>query len=267
MDTPYEILIILVAGFLCGFFNTVASSGSVVTLPLLLFLGLPPAIASGTNRLPVVLGSFMASITFIRAGVIKFWLAVKIVLPSLFGGIFGTLLVNYISPDHLQGIIVCAVVLALILLCTRIKSALEKTFDEPPRYRYRDVFYLFLVGTWMGLIVLDGATYMLMLLVLSMRFDLRVANGYKNIVMLVVSSISLIILAVNGQVDWKIGSVLAAGSVVGGYVGARFALHELAKKWTFRLLVAIIFLELIHILIMYFTGTMMSRATIAMPPM
>jgi uncharacterized membrane protein YfcA len=267
METPFEIVIILVAGFLCGFFNTVASSGSAVTLPLLIFLGLPPAIASGTNRLPVVLGSFIASITFIRAGVINFWLAIKIVLPSLLGGIFGTLLVGYISSDHLQTLIVGAVILALILLFTSVKEALEKTFDEPPRYRYRDVFYLFLVGTWMGLIVLDGATYMLMLLVLSMRFHLPVANGYKNIIMLVVSSISLVILAFNNQIDWKIGGVLAAGSALGGYIGARFAMHELAKKWTFRLLVAIIFLELAHILIMYSTGTMMSTATIPMPSM
>lgn len=265
MHTPFEILAILVAGFLCGFFNTVASSGSAVTLPLLIFFGLPPAIASGTNRLPVVLGSFMASITFIRAGVINFWLAFKIVLPSLLGGIVGTVLVNYISEDHLQGLIVAAVIMALVLLFTSIKKSLQKVFDEPPQYRYRDVFYLFLIGVWMGLIVLDGATYLLMLLVLSMRFHLPVANGYKNIVMFVVSTISLIILAVEGQIDWNIGVFLAAGSVLGGYAGAKFAMHELAKKWTFRLLVAIIFMELAHILIMYSTGTMMSKAALPMP--
>jgi uncharacterized membrane protein YfcA len=265
MHSPFEILTILVAGFLCGFFNTVASSGSAVTLPLLIFFGLPPAIASGTNRLPVVLGSFMASVTFIRAGVINFWLAFKIVLPSLLGGIVGTVLVNYISEDHLQGLIVAAVIMALVLLFTSIKKSLQKVFDEPPQYRYRDVFYLFLIGVWMGLIVLDGATYLLMLLVLSMRFHLPVANGYKNIVMFVVSTISLIILAVEGQIDWNIGVFLAAGSVLGGYAGAKFAMHELAKKWTFRLLVAIIFMELAHILIMYSTGTMMSKAALPMP--
>jgi uncharacterized membrane protein YfcA len=265
MHTPLEILAILVAGFLCGFFNTVASSGSAVTLPLLIFFGLPPAIASGTIRLPVVLGSFMASITFIRAGVINFWMAFKIVLPSLLGGIVGTFLVNYISEDHLQGLIVAAVIMALVLLFTSIKKSLQKVFDEPPQYRYRDVIYLFLIGVWMGLIVLDGATYLLMLLVLSMRFHLPVANGYKNIVMFVVSTISLIILAAEGQIDWNIGVFLAAGSVLGGYTGAKFAMHELAKKWTFRLLAAIIFMELAHILIMYSTGTMMSKAELPMP--
>jgi uncharacterized membrane protein YfcA len=56
-----ELIIIEGAEFLCGFFNTVASSGSAVTLPLLVFLGLPPAMANGTNRLPVVIGSVMAS--------------------------------------------------------------------------------------------------------------------------------------------------------------------------------------------------------------
>lgn len=260
-----EFIIIVGAGFLCGFFNTVASSGSAVTLPLLVFLGLPPAMANGTNRLPVVIGSVMASITFIRAGLIDRGLAFKIVAPSLIGGVVGALLVDYITPKHLQVLIVGAVVMALILLFTSIKQALQKTFEEPHRYRYRDVFYLLLIGIWMGLIVLDSATYLLMLLVLSMRLQLPVANGYKNIVIAVVSTISLVILAIDRSIDWKTGSILAGGSLIGGYVGAKFAMHPLAKKWTYRLLVVIIILELGHILVRYATGTLIFTAAMNMP--
>lgn len=126
--------------------------------------------------------------------------------------------------------------------------------DQPHRYRYRDAFYLFLIGIWMGLIVLDSATYLLMLLILSMRFQFSVANGYKNIVMAIVSTISLVILAIDRSIVWKTGFILAGGSLIGGYVGAKFAMHPLAKKWTYRLLVAVIILELGHILVRYAPG-------------
>ena len=147
---------------------------------------------------------------------------------------------------------------ALVLLFTRIKSALESTLNEPERYRFRDGLYLFLVGVWMGLIVLDGATYLLMVLILSMRMQLQVANAYKNLILAVVSGMSLVVFVVDGNVDWRLGALLAFGSLIGGYVGARFAMHELAKKWTFRFLVGIIILELIHMAVMYVTRVMIN---------
>jgi len=56
MPSLIETIAVLIAGILSGFINTLASSGSAVTLPLLIFLGLPPAIANGTNRIPIMAG-------------------------------------------------------------------------------------------------------------------------------------------------------------------------------------------------------------------
>ena len=254
---PIE-LICVIAGFLCGFFNTVAASGSAVTLPLLVFLGVPPAVANGTNRLPVVLAALVATYAFIRAGKIRWATAVKLSIPPMAGSVVGAEIADHIDPAKLHGVIATAVVFALILLFTRIKSVLASSFNEPERYRLPDAFYLFLVGVWMGLIVLDGATYLLMVLILSMRMQLQVANAYKNLIIAVVSGISLVVFAIDGNVDWRLGGFLAIGSLIGGYVGARFAMHELAKKWTFRFLVGIIVLELIHMAVMYFTGDMIN---------
>jgi uncharacterized membrane protein YfcA len=69
---------------------------------------------------------------------------------------------------------------------------------------------------------------------------------------------SLVVFAIDGNVDWRLGALLALGSLIGGYVGARFAMHELAKKWTYRFLVGIIVLELIHMAVMYVTGDMIN---------
>ncbi|NDH56583.1 MAG: sulfite exporter TauE/SafE family protein, partial [Burkholderiaceae bacterium] len=73
---PIELVIAAFGGFLCGFLNTVASSGSAVTLPLLVFMGLSPIVANATNRVPVVVAAFIATISFLRAKVIDWKIAI-----------------------------------------------------------------------------------------------------------------------------------------------------------------------------------------------
>ena len=63
---PIEFIFAIVGGLLCGFLNTVASSGSAVTLPLLMFMGLTPLIANATNRVPVLIVALIASIAFLE---------------------------------------------------------------------------------------------------------------------------------------------------------------------------------------------------------
>lgn len=65
-----EIAVAIFAGLLCGFLNTVASSGSAVSLPLFMLLGMAPALGNGTNRVPVLIAAIVASVTFIRANII-----------------------------------------------------------------------------------------------------------------------------------------------------------------------------------------------------
>src|SRR5258706_10373622 len=82
---PY-ILVLLIAGIACGFINTLASSGSAVSLPMLMTLGLPALAANATNRLPVLFGSLMALLTFQAAGKMDWPAAWEIGLPATLGG-------------------------------------------------------------------------------------------------------------------------------------------------------------------------------------
>ncbi|MGQ3890110.1 TSUP family transporter [Legionella sp. CNM-1927-20] len=76
-----EFVIVAIAGFFCGFLNTLASSGSVVTLPLLIFLGMTPEMAKGTNRLPVLIGSIMAIYLFSSSSKIHWPVGIRITGP------------------------------------------------------------------------------------------------------------------------------------------------------------------------------------------
>lgn len=248
---PIELFIAAFGGLLCGFLNTVASSGSAVTLPLLVFMGLSPMVANATNRVPVVVAALFATITFLRAKVIDWKIAFKILIPTALGGIVGADFVDTLPQKDIKLLISAAVLLAFILLFSGLKKILQKELKEAGRFRFIEYVILFMVGFWLGFIVLDGATYLLLALIVFVRLPLIKANAYKNLVLFVTSAISLSIFAINGEVDWKIGGVMALGAVIGGLIGARFALNPIAKIWTFRLLVAIISLELVHIGMQY----------------
>jgi uncharacterized protein len=248
---PIELVIAAFGGFLCGFLNTVASSGSAVTLPLLVFMGLSPIVANATNRVPVVVAAFIATISFLRAKVIDWKIAIKILIPTVLGSIVGAEFVDTLPQENIKLLISVAVLLAFLLLFSGLKKILQKEFEEVARVRLIENIILFLVGFWLGLIVLDGATYLLLALIVFVRLPLVKANAYKNLVLFVTSAIALSVFARNGEVNWEIGGVMAVGAVLGGLIGARFALNPIAKVWTFRFLVIIISLELIHIGMQY----------------
>jgi len=248
---PIELVIAAFGGFLCGFLNTVASSGSAVTLPLLVFMGLSPIVANATNRVPVVVAAFIATISFLRAKVIDWKIAIKIIIPTVLGSIVGAEFVDTLPQENIKLLISVAVLLAFLLLFSGLKKILQKEFEEVARFRLIENIILFLVGFWLGLIVLDGATYLLLALIVFVRLPLVKANAYKNLVLFVTSAIALSVFARNGEVNWEVGGVMAVGAVLGGLIGARFALNPIAKVWTFRFLVIIISLELVHIGMQY----------------
>lgn len=255
---PIEIIIAIGAGLLCGFLNTVASSGSAVTLPLLIVMGITPSIANGTNRVPVLVGALIATIAFLRAGIIDWSQAFKILTPTVIGSILGAYLAVYMPQEYIKLLIFIALLCAFLLLFSGIKKLIEKEFEESFRYSGFEIVILFAVGLWLGLIVLDGATYILLALIAFVRLPLVKANAYKNLAILATSAIALAVFSIKDEVNWEVGGTMALGSIVGGFFGAKFALNPLAKIWTFRFLVTVILLELIHMGMQHFSTPLFS---------
>jgi hypothetical protein len=234
-------------GAACGLLNTLASSGSAVSLPVLVMLGLPEGVANATNRLPVLVGSVMATTTFARLGQLDWPAAAKLVPAAAAGSVLGAILAEH-TPNRDMGLLITgAVMIALLLLFTKIKEALAHVAEGPPQISYKAVALIFLVGVWLGFLVLDGATYLLLVLILICNYALPNANGLKVLIIAVTSLVPLLMFGGAGDVAWAEGGVLAAGSVAGGHAGAQLSNHPEAKQWAFRLLVAVILLELVHL--------------------
>jgi uncharacterized membrane protein YfcA len=238
----------LVAGLACGFLNTAASSGTAVSLPVLMMIGLDPVTANATNRIPVLIGALSATSSFHLKKLVPWGLAIRVSLPVTVGALIGAALAEVIPGRDLGLIITGAVLVALLLLFTKLKQAIEAAeTGEALRYGNREVLLFMLIGVWLGFIVLDGATYLLLALTLAVGLPLTKSNAVKSAALVPTSIIAIAVFAAKGNLDWTLGLITGAGSIAGGLLGAKLAAHEAAKKWVFRLLVAVILAELVHL--------------------
>ncbi len=239
------------AGLACGFLNTVASSGSAVSLPILMMIGLDPISANATNRLPVLVGALSATGSFTKRKAIDWRMAAKVCLPVTMGGLAGALLAESIPARDLGLMITAAVLIALALLFSKVKQLVAAADTGFVKYGAREVTAFALIGAWLGFIVLDGATYLLLALTLMVGLPLARANAVKSVALVPVTVIAMMVFAQKGHIDWTLGAIFAVGSIAGGVLGARLSLSPHARQWIFRILVIVISAELLHLVVHY----------------
>ncbi len=234
-----------------SFLNTAASSGSAVSLPILLMIGLDPVSANATNRIPLLIGAVAATASFHKRKALLWGLAVKVSLPVAIGALAGAGLAEILPGRELALIITAAVLVALVLLFTKLKQAIESATSETVRYGVREFLVFMGIGVWLGFIVLDGATYLLLALTLVVGLPLIPANAIKSATLVPATIVATIVFAYKGNIDWTLGAVMGVGSIAGGIFGARLAMSPQARKWVFLLLVVVISAELVHLAIHY----------------
>jgi uncharacterized membrane protein YfcA len=243
----WSLLLGLAAGLACGFLNTAASSGSAVSLPILMLIGLDPVSANATNRIPVLIGALSATWSFHRRKAMLWGLAAKVSLPVAIGGLMGAGLAELLPARDLALVITAAVLVALVLLFTKLKQAIESATSDTVRYGPREFLLFVGIGVWLGFIVLDGATYMLLALTIAVGLPLIHANAIKSAALVPTTIVAMLVFAYKGDIDWTIGAIMGLGSIVGAVLGARLATSPQARRWVFILLVIVIGAELVHL--------------------
>jgi uncharacterized membrane protein YfcA len=239
--------LLLGAGIVCGFLNAAASSGSALTLPLLLMLGLPPGVANGTNRLPVLVGMASAFWQFQRAGAIPWSFTLRLLPVFLLSALAGSGLATILPMDQIRVLVHVALVLAFLLVLLKPQRWLapKDAFDAGQRPSIVLQLCIAVVGLWTGLIVLDAATYLLVSLVLIGGLSLQQASAVKVVLIGFSTVISLIVFIHGGEVNWQMAVPLMLGSSLGGWLGASLALGPQARLWIYRLLLLALSFELV----------------------
>lgn len=248
MSAEITLLLLVVAGLGLGFANALASSGSALSLPILLGLGLQPELANGTNRVAVLVGALAAVTSFARARLIQWRIVIPLMASAAVGSLIGVRISEILSPSRMHLAIVAAECVALVLLLIRPSRWVNATGDHP-RVGPVQLVLVFLIGIWTGFIVLDGGTYLLLLLVFSVGFSVLGANAAKAAIMATIAAVTLPVLAVGDHVDWGAAGVMSVGSLAGGLLAARVARVPGAARWVYRLIVVILIGELGHLIL------------------
>jgi uncharacterized membrane protein YfcA len=237
---PLLYLAVIVAGFLAGFVNTLAGSGSAITLPLLVFLGLPATVANGTNRIGVLFQTTMSTTTYHRAGVMPWQDANSLLIPTIIGGIVGASIAIDLNEQQMRLAIGAMLVFTFFLILLKPKRWLTGKPEGAKKPGWREWAIFFFVGMYGGFIQAGVGIFLLVSLVLGVGYKLMQANAIKAWLILALNIFAFAIFVWNGQVDWVLGFVLAIGNTAGGWAGARMATQEWAQIWVYRLLLVIV---------------------------
>ncbi len=215
---------VVAAGLACGYINTLAGSGSLITLPLLIFMGLPANVANGTNRVAILLQNVVGVASFHKREVLDFRRGKWLLLPAILGALVGARLAVSLDERLMQLAIAGVMLLMLAVLLLNPKRWLEDASAAMgARPGWREWLVFFPVGVYGGFIQAGVGIFALAALVLASGYDLVRANAVKLLIVLVFTPFALLVFALNNQVNWTVGLIMAAGNMAGAWLGARSA--------------------------------------------
>lgn len=238
MMSPSGLAALVVIGFVAAVINVLAGGGSFLTLPLLLFLGLPAPVANGTNRVGVLAQNVSASFGFHRHRVLPLRWALAASVPAVAGAALGAWTAIHV-PDVAFRRILSVVMLAVAFgtLLHRSRAA-ARSADARSPWHWTMIAGFFGMGLYGGFLQ-AGVGFLALAMASLAGLDLVRGNAIKVFTVMLLTLVSLAIFAGTGHVNWPAGAALAVGNLLGGIVGVRVAVLK-GHRWLERVVTATI---------------------------
>ena len=238
-------LIILGTGLVAGFFNTVAGGGSLLSLPILIFLGLPPSVANATNRVAIFSQNIFGVAGFKSKGISSFGYSFVLGISALLGAIIGAKIAVEMEGHLFNRIL--AVIMVMVVLFTVFKKKKihdQSSVDLSLKKRIMGTILFFFIGIYGGFIQ-AGVGFIIIAVISTLHgFNLVKTNSIKVFVILVYTTAALAVFIWEGQINWMYGLILAAGNSVGAWFTSRWSVEKGDKVVRRILLVAVIALAI-----------------------
>ncbi len=222
-----DALILIFSGLFAGFINTMAGGGSVLTIAVLIFMGLPPAEANATNRVGVVLQTFFASKGFWRkrVGVFPYalWLGISATIGAIIGAQFAVDIKGELF-NKILAIVMILVVLAVVFKPKKMDGQLVEKLTR--KHQFIGVLVFFFIGIYGGFIQAGVGFLIIATLSLLNGLNLVKVNSVKVFVVMCYTLAAVVVFIMEGLVNWSYGIVLALGTSAGGWIGSQVAVAK-----------------------------------------
>lgn len=229
-------LIIILVGFGAAFLNTVGGGGSLFSVPILTFMGLPITSANATSRVALLFQNIFAVGGFKSKGVELPWpYSLYLGIASLGGGLIGALLASQVADEVFKKIFVGVMVGAVaMIIYDPFKSNGHENLT-PPR-QWLGAFFFFFIGIYGGFV--QAGIGFLVIAVLSMVNNLSLvkSNYVKVFAAIVYTAVSVVVFAYEGKIVWITGFILAIGHALGGWYASRWSVDK-GEVWIKRVMI------------------------------
>ena len=242
-------LLLFFFGIVAGTLNVIAGGGSFLTIPLLIFLGLPPTVANGTNRVGILLQNVGAVWGFHRHQVVDWRYVLWAALPATVGALLGAWGAVIIGEQAFKNFLALVmIVVTLWTLWDPLKgSKQERSATEKPRVGWL-AFGFFLVGIYGGF-VQAGVGFLVLATTTMAGLDLVRGNAVKVLSILIYTFLALGIFAWQHKVNWPLGLTLATGTVVGGQLGVHLTVLK-GHQWVKKVVTVAVIIMAVKLLVM-----------------
>jgi uncharacterized membrane protein YfcA len=232
----YEYPLITLVGFIAAFLNTVGGGGSLFSVPILTFIGLPITSANATSRVAILFQNLFAVGGFRSKGVeLPLPYAIYLGIASLGGGLMGSMLASRMSDEVFKKIFVVVMIISVgLILYDPFKSDGKEKLT--PKAQWTGAFFFLFIGVYGGFVQAGIGFLVIAVLSIVNNLSLVKSNYVKVFVAIVYTGASVIVFAFEGKINWSIGLILAVGHALGGWYASRWSVKA-GDVWIKRVLI------------------------------
>lgn len=223
----FTIALLIISGLFVGFINTLAGGGTVISIALLMALGLPPAVANGTNRIAVIFQNLTSTYQFRKQELLPLRKATMLAIPTIIGSVIGAYIASDIDEDFFKRALAVIMLIMMVFIIIKpsvwLKERKELTEKKITLLQY---FIFFAIGIYGGFIQIGVGYYLLAAIVLGSGFDLIKANAIKVWIVLLYTMAAIIVFIIHDQVHWKYGLIHSVGNIAGAWIASKAAVNK-----------------------------------------
>ncbi|MDD2528701.1 MAG: sulfite exporter TauE/SafE family protein [Lentimicrobiaceae bacterium] len=222
--TSLQIFALIVSGVFVGFINTLAGGGTIISLSLFMFMGLPADVANGTNRIAVILQNLTSVTTFRQQKLLDTRKAWWLAIPTTIGSIVGAQLSVEIDEATFRKAIGLVMIMMVFFILTKPNKWLKgQERLQLKKISWVQILIFFGIGVYGGFVQVGVGYFLLAAIVLGAGYDLVKANAIKVFIVLIYTIFALGVFILNDKVNWQFGLIHAIGNIIGAFVASRYA--------------------------------------------